>query len=508
MPQHSTHLIYFFDFFQKIKYMITRMDMFGEPISLYLYEKKRFSTFYGGFLSLTLIIALLILTQSKFMNFYVRSNTSISKYEKISTVPPKIDMNNRFALSMNPLMMNSLTGKRYFDFLIKYSKYEFFENGTWVRTTQDIEVEQCNTTHFPMLSQEELNNSGINYWICPNFQSQDFFIEGTFSQKIYNYIAIYVAECNNTNGSDSYCANKEEIEEIKKNQSGKLYVNLKIINNLINLEDYSNPYTPYIDNVAFLINTDKLFVQKEIYLNELTILTDQTRSFNFLRDDENSVLEKIFTFNKNIETFSINEKMIDKNKTMYTAIFLRSSQLSQVYKRKYDSFQDYLQTVGALFSILYLISKLLVQKLTTNLLNQKVAKSIYYFPQKNKKNKAKNKISEGTILNYSPFKEKFFKFKQIIINKFKAMCYNDKNLGFKKSDINKALVTELDLIQLLRKMKELNNFKKLFLTKEQQTIFEFASKSNFIKSSNNLLVSTKKKSKIYLNVTKFLIFRF
>ena len=86
-----------------------------------------------------------------------------------------------------------------------------------------------------MFTREQLISYGIKNWICPDF-NEDFDVMGKYYETTYQYIQIGLMKCSNSSNKlfNDSCASDDEIIDIKKKNSGKIYFSLRIINNLLN----------------------------------------------------------------------------------------------------------------------------------------------------------------------------------------------------------------------------------------------------------------------------------
>ena len=97
-------------------------DVFAQPITLTFYQERRFSTFIGAMLTLSMITLISFIAVNKIDGVMNHKNLIASSQESIQSIPPSIRINNMLAFAFEPVIFNSLKGKVYFDYK-KYTVY-------------------------------------------------------------------------------------------------------------------------------------------------------------------------------------------------------------------------------------------------------------------------------------------------------------------------------------------------------------------------------------------------
>lgn len=485
---------------KKTKNFIKFFDIFSEPITFLLYKEKRFSTVSGGFLSIAMLIMVFFFSQNELSAVLYRTKINVEASDIINTIPPKISLNNTFALFMDPPIFGSLQGKRYFDFQILLGKYYTNSTGQYAQKKTYYNLTKCNESHFPLFSKEELKNYGINNWICPDFIGSElnFDVSGTYGVT-YEYIQISILECREKGGNDT-CANKSEIESIKKTFGrGKIYSDLKIFNNILDYNNYEKPFVPFLDQMQHVLSYNSSFVQKEIYFTSSKLETDDTKSFNFMRNQRNPILSENYIFEQKSNEFTVNDKVYSNSQELYLSLYLRSGTISKIYKRSYECFEDYMQVLGSLNSIFYLACFIFSRFFNFEKFIMKVAKNIYQYPHHNDNinNKSRDSCESGLDEKKGLLKFRFFLF---IWRFFQFFKRNKTKSNYKKTALKKAVVKDMDIVQILMKLKEMEIFKRIFLNQDQRILLNFAAKPKIeeelmLKSRNDFNFNKKIKQK-------------
>lgn len=476
-------------------------DFFAEPPPLTLFKQKKYSTFTGFLATLSLFTVIFIFSFSKLDSVINRSDSSIESEEKIDLSTPPINMRYRFALSLSFPDYLSLNGKRYFDFFFAI-RATINKNGTLLRTKRFYKFIPCEYKHFPMFEQEDLNKMGIKNWICPNYtdDSLDFHIKGTYGDDIYKFIELGILKCSknvNTYNNDS-CATNEEINDPP---GKKIYFNLIIINNLLNLDNFNKPITSYIANLQTLFNVGPSFVQKEYYIDHVEIQSDLTQSMNLLRSDTNILKESHIFYDDKYEDFTINDnqyKIDQNNNQIYASAFLRSSKKNKRFFRKYNTFQDFLEAAGSYYSIFFLMFAFINSQLTKHQLIKQIALILYDFSE----NVDKDKDSNSSKENPSKLKNFVHNFWQNFMC-FISFFFKKRKKSFGKikfNDVESQIKNDMDIITILMKLRKLENFKKVMLNRDQDIVLEFSKKKKFVKNLSERKIATINKIKLMDNL--------
>ena len=253
-----------------------------------------------------------------------------------------------------------------------------------------------------------------------------------------------------------------------------------LINNIVDLNDFENPFKPNIEYSYLLFEPNKTFIQKEIYLQDVQVSSDLTQSFNALRFDSNYVHDQSFIFNGKVDQFTMTD--ISSVGFNYVSLYFRSDRLSKKFLRKYDCFQDYLQSLGSFYYIFFLFFTILNSHLSKPGKLLKYANSLYNFKNSNE-DKAK-------ILPHSQgYCRK--KLDRLMLQLFGKSKIN----GYKQKIVEKQIYSDLDIIRFILSIKRLNNMKTILINDKQKLILDLTGKENF----ENIILKEQKKLTKFLN---------
>lgn len=442
------------------------IDILGSPVSLLFKGRTYYSTVKGSLLTMTLLSLLILISFGKLYSVIFRINIIINSNDMVNSSPLKVNLKGKFALSMTPTILTSLENKRYLDFSFTIGTHRII-NGSLIKERKVINAVTCNQTHFPDFNEKELNDFGFKNWICPDFGNYtEVNVVGKYLDPVYQFLQIGIRKCNNQNNrkNDSFCSSDDEIETIKKN-NGKLYVSLIMVNHYINLNDYDKPFSEFIETSDFLIDTSNKFVQRELYFTPIKLSTDDTKSLNVLRNEDNNEIKETFIYERKYDEFSTNENLTIYEDRQYASIYLRSDKMSKKYLRKYETIQDFLQTLGSIYSVLFVVFKFLNDYWTSYDIIEKIAKTLYRFNEikiyrpPNIIKSTINKLSLGFFFN----------------TKVKDIYFQDVDIKIKN---------DLNLIHILSNLKQADLLKSIILSQNQIKLLNLTSKPQFNKFSS------------------------
>jgi len=460
----------------KVKQIIKKFDLFGEPVTLCLSGKKKFQTVSGSFFSLLMLIVIIAFSTSKIDSVVNRTTVNTQNKDEVEPTPPKLNFYGRFAITLTPYGLTSLVTKRYFDFFGIVGSQITLDDGEIIKNRIQYDLRQCSPSDFPMFSESYLVKQGLNYWHCFNVsENDDLETMGTFNNDLYQYIQINITRCSNdTNrGLNNTCASDEDFNNMITNNP-KIYINLVILNTLVDLTNHDNVFSYYFDYEAYLLNVNDLYIQREFYFTPIVVKTDENRFFvnpfssqNYADEDTNLIYEGRYGDLMLFQQQTFNDQIL------YSSMILRTGITTEVYFRSYQTFQDILQTFGSFFSLFFMFFKGINQKYAASELAKKLAIGLYSFEEGNPNQK--EPIKKYNTKN----KENFFQ-KIMLFFRKRAMARDEKKKKKtkKRTIIDKIIKVDLDVIKILRKIQQLEIIESLIFSKDQKILLNYTAKPN------------------------------
>ena len=240
---------------------VKKNDMYGKDITLTFKGENRLRTFWGGFVSLLIMIALLI-------------NFCASMYTLINRNDSQFYTKTIFKDSFDDTKKKYI-GKSTFRLGIAYKKFPSgeidndiltdptlfnvsFFNTEYRRSTEGYEripipisYGYCNDAFLDFVEPELNERVSLDKHLCPT--EDDYYLVGDFNSKIFRDIEILITPWNETNNEGVVWKSRDQIDLLI--QTG--YINIAITRSYFDFDDYENPIKTFLsksDNHFMLLN--------------------------------------------------------------------------------------------------------------------------------------------------------------------------------------------------------------------------------------------------------------
>jgi hypothetical protein len=347
---------------------------------------------------------------------------------------------NGFFLAMGllPDILNN-PSRKHFEIKMNQRINRRLDNGSTEYTYIPIELKRCTAENFP--SDYDYVKFGQNNWMCPNL-NQTFLLKGKHQSEFFKFIQITVEKCVNSTTND--CAPFEETEKILKNN--RIYMNFAFTNNIINLQDFKNPISSFIDSSAFFIlDPLKYYKQADIFFQHNTITKDENLWY----------FQSTTTTEVTLESFR--EQSMDITSNRYAAFFFRSSLNRGNYLASCEKLTLMIARLGGLLSVMYSLVEILARFYNRRKLLISLANMLYNFlDSKETNSKRISSFDDHRIkkqaLNFKVSKVNFveigaMKRVEVSPETFLASHHSPK-IKIKKNENNQVKVVEKDLEQV------------------------------------------------------------
>ena len=399
-------------------------DIYSKRISFYHDNKEKIGSYFGLFLTLTYIIASIILFVYYLVITIQRKEMKVYDSTKYSEATPSLDVTPNliyFAFGIEDYS-NSI---RFIDETIYYPKVLYInrdkKDGKFV-TTKNIELpyERCNESNFGEDYQKFFYKGELNTSYC--LKDFNVTLAGGYKYDRFSYIRLKIYPCVNSSENNNHCKPKEIID---KYISGA-YLSLIIKDIGLNPSNFTNPFLPTIQDLYTTIDK-KIFRDFILYFGLSEIQSD-TGLFN-----EMLHTDKILRFRKQSQSFYFrSENEIESGKEL-CVIQIRLDDNLDLQKRTYTKLPEVFSKIGGymqLMSTIFSILSLLVNKIGPEI---KILNGIFNFNIK--KNKMMMKIHSLKDFNIMTFQRRskatIFSPNREIINRRRD--FKDSNINLKKN---------------------------------------------------------------------------
>jgi len=328
----------------KMKYIITGIDIFGYTPSLTIIKQPFYPTFFGGLLTIILILTAIITIIFSLDQLLKRNSPSVNLSTESFSHPSKLTYFNNFEF---------IIGIQNSDYITEINKKIFQAQGILFKTyvnesgifnvKSSIELTSCdiafNNTEKKDLF-EDLNLKGY-YCISP-IQSEELYIKERWGNNEFTMIQIKFVDCDNSTGN---CASESEIYNFLHSADLSFYM----IDSLVSTKNYKNPISYRIKQQSFKISESyKIsFIQ---YIRHIRIESDDS----FFLSSNNSINSfTLSEFTSNI--------VFERDSDTFMSLSIELDNSIEKFQRKYYKLQDLGAQVGGIINITYMLSVIILK---------------------------------------------------------------------------------------------------------------------------------------------------
>jgi len=302
-----------FQFEKFIKYI----DYFGQPIQITFDRKKKFKTYFGGFLSFLIYCLIFALIITNGLNLLNKDNAKTTATNLHQIKAPLLNITE-----LDPIFVSNFYTKEFLPFLdptyfeIEISQFLLKIDSNGNNNLSYIPLEKTNRSkyfeHFKKKNFEKdfLQNNMIQGICFDNQKYNELVIGGKFGTEYYSNILYRLKKCTNktiqenknyiesiNNYKDNFsnnsinnirinqhyivCKSSEEIDA--KIQSG--YFEFFYFDKNIDLNNYNSPINDYL-NVYFIILDPKTKKFVDLYFKTVSLTSDSGLIFEELKTSE------------------------------------------------------------------------------------------------------------------------------------------------------------------------------------------------------------------------------
>ena len=501
-------------------YFLDYADIFRFPLTLTFNKLEKTSTYTGKLTTLCIIIFLMYsFIVSDLVN---KKNAQTLNQDLIQLKRPSMLLSKQnFTMALGIADSNNvfIIDETVFSFI--FYIYHYNSTSQIVNQTTYI-LQPCNQKNF-IENPNEFSTLGLTGTFC--LPIDEVKLGGYWDEEIIDYFWIELRTCQNSSSSNITCKSSEEINFMLKNN----FIDIYMTNHNIDSANYGSPISRNLKILYQRIDS-ALLKSINLYMKQSNIETDDGFFFENLKIIESFLqgdIENDITFIQNTDN-------------LLYVMNIYSSNLQTTVVRKYQKIQTLLAQLGGICNFLFLFGFLLSKFENHYNLISFISNELYIFPKIDKKKpkaKADSIINSGSANSLSPAnkknwqdrlksvlkvkhfskksigmtssenlmipqnlehyqklkqKENFFSvgfgcflkllFKKQINCIFKKL--NKKERLFEKSE--NQIADELDILNILKKLHDIEKLKRILLSEEQLYCFNLLSKPMIIPENVNL----------------------
>lgn len=487
---------------------LDQVNLFKKNLPLKFNNPDRISSVLGTFLSVCIIIFLLY---NFFFSDMVQNTNPTVLFQSIETkLRPgiKLDQNNfvlAFGLidSDNSIYPQDPTIFNFGGYLMDCQIKNRSCNETFLNTSF------CTQEMFSRFPNEYLNLGLSNVSCINSDEANKLFIKGWWDENELSYFYMSLNKCKNETNSSIVCQSPEVIEEFFKDKLFSYWVEQKNID----ISNYENPISAKIKNFYHLIKTNE-YREINFFLKKTIIKTDDAPIYS-----NEHILESYQHEGLDKDSFSPYEENLFN-------LYFYSGPSTQTFQRNYQKLFDLIANIGGILGASTTIFSILINMIFEWKVNEYILNKLYFLndqfvdlSRSQKKSISISALSSSlSKISKEKKKKKFFsrlcesikllfisKISQSNSDKFASNKEEKKKLNFsfwewikfffrkkrnrtKKESVYlnyiKIIDEKLDLIQILKKLEEIDKMKFVIFNEDQLSLFNSLSKK-YINFSDN-----------------------
>ena len=321
-----------------MKNFFINIDLFGYSPTLSILKQPYYQTFFGGILTLLLILTGLATIIFFSLQLFEKDSPSVNLSTDIFPNPKQLDYFNNFEF---------IIGIQNSDYITEINEKIFQAEGSLFKTVvndsgiynikKSILLTSCdkalkNSSNEFLFS--HLNLKGY-YCISPE-EKEELYIKEHWGNDGFSMIQIKFVDCDNSTGN---CASKEEITNFLHSADLSFY----IIDNLVSTKNYKQPFTRTINERSLKVS-ESYKVSLIQYIKHIRI-----------ENDDNLIL----TSNHSMNSFTLGEFMsnivFERDSETFMSLSIELDNIIEKFQRKYYKIQDLAAQVGGIINALYMV---------------------------------------------------------------------------------------------------------------------------------------------------------
>lgn len=355
---------------------LKKIDMFSSPVQLKFKRQAFFKSVLGGFFTIFLVLATILLSLSIWNELFKRTNPKISNlviyneenidinlYDQNFPIAFYLDSNGKFfdesyfsidyyifdRLKINNEIVNKRISIGTIDCKDAFEKKSIYENSNFLVNNKS----------------SYLDDNNFMNWKC--IKNKNFTIKGNYIKNSFTNLYIEVKGCkNSTIQNDQLIANQKESENMQNNKICKPQneidesikenkLNVYYLEHSLDLEDFNNPIKSSVNNYFILLDPN-LKKSSDLYFKYNTFVTDS--HFILDRPYNNSIL--FFSNNKERIEFlnygDVNNNNKNNPDKVYARVYINSSNEEVIFKRSYIKLSGFLAYLGGFTQVIFFVS--------------------------------------------------------------------------------------------------------------------------------------------------------
>ena len=327
-----------------LKSLFMKIDIFGYIPTLSIKNQLFYQTFFGGILTLIVIIIGIIATIFFSQELFKKSSPSVNLSSEPLMHPPILNYFNNFEFLIGIQNSEYLTeiNEKIFSAKGILFKTIINESGTY-NLKSDINLTSCDIALSENKNKEIFSDLNLKGYYCiSNIQTEDPYIAEHWGNNGFVMIQIKFVDCDNSTGN---CASEEEINNFLHSADLSLYFS----DNLVSTRNYKYPFTKILKEQTLKVS-ESYKVSLIQYLKHIRIESDDGI---------------LFTTNHTKNSFTLGEfthnTVFERDSSTFLSLSIELENTLQKYQRKYYKLQDLAAQSGGIINCCYMIAMIILK---------------------------------------------------------------------------------------------------------------------------------------------------
>ena len=493
-----------------IKSFLTDIDIFGITIAFSYKNRIKYKSPYGGFFLVLFLILLFSLAIYYFIPFFNRKNYTVVYYTMNLASTEEVNLfssgsNIAFGLSCEGTDSKNLKIEDLLDLQTKFIIYSKSIDGNYVKYPSDILTHKCNYADFFYEYNNQMDYLGLKQF--ESLTNKNYIIQGIYSDQIFSYFEISALAKNTS------IELLNEIERFLFENDCKF--DMAFTDMIIDLDNYENPMTQYLNDEIFIQLNPTFFMKKNIYFMNQEFINDNYLLF-IIGDDETLETKILYSRYEEYTLWKGTNRAITKPSyyDYFSKVYIRADLKKTVIKRRYQKFTEFFADSFSILMAIFEILCIIFYFIYNFSAYYNLSKKLFFFKEVDNESSFKffNNIKQIQDLIYiTDIKEnnqdinsiniKSRNNKNISLNKnFSANIENlyikEKNEGNKKgiilyNNLNKNLeLNQIKVFSYLKETEKINYYESPIFQRQLCDISKNKFKENF-KKNKKILINKK-----------------
>ena len=375
---------------------IIEHDLYCKNVNLRIGNKAFTSTVYSKIITKIVFIALIIYFVNIMIGIFERKRLITNTTTRKTYPRPNISLNSnnfKFAFAVfdsdGVIIQQTELEKYYIPFFYLLTT---INQGGVAKTAQRhfTNISSCTLKDFSNIDEDYIYLNNLTSYSCPN--KYDFIINGDYDEIYTNLIVFRLDYCN----SKVY-NNCKPIEEIENKLNGAT-VNVYLLDNDVNVQDYENPFIPYL-HLSYVSLSSIYEVSKDyIYFKKIEIQTDQSFFLNDFQSKSNIQIAEENQFEDRNSFLTASTIVVPNFYVLNIDVYGKVDTIT----RSYDKIWDGISSLGGIMKVIIGIGILLTRKYNENEESMNLIQSKKLFNIKNDNNNSdKSQMDKKNLSKYN-----------------------------------------------------------------------------------------------------------